>query len=110
MKSAKYLFSMLISAANPACSILTDVDRPANFADEGHIIVYTSLENDQIQRYLASFGQLYPNIDVSFERLSDGQIVERLTQEAGNPRADLVWSLGRSNVQVVESMNLLLPF
>lgn len=87
-----------------------NLNRPANFADEGHLTIYTSLEFDQVERYLASFRQTYPNIDVSYERLSDGQIIERLRQENGNSRADVLWSLGCSHVLVAESQQLLLPY
>jgi iron(III) transport system substrate-binding protein len=108
MKSNLHRFIVLSFFLHAACSAIADVDRPANFADEGHIRIYSSLEVDQIERYLFQFSAQYPNIDVSYERLSDGEIVSRLTAERDNPRADVVWAVGRSNIHVLESAGLLI--
>lgn len=86
----------LVSAQEPATS--------------GTITVYTALEDDQIESYLTSFREQYPNITVNIVRDSTGIITARLLAEKDNPQADVVWGLAASSLLVLNSEGMLQPY
>lgn len=75
--------------------------------DSGELTVYTALEDDQIQAYLAPFNERYPNITVNIVRDSTGIITARLLAEKDNPQADLIWGLAATSLLVLDSEGML---
>src|SRR5215210_3646568 len=57
----------------------------------GEITAYTSLEEDDVRVYLASFNTAKPNVKVNVLRLSTGDLAARMLAEKSNPRHDVIW-------------------
>lgn len=74
------------------------------------LLVYTALEDDQIPRYIKSFKEQHPEIDVKFVRDSTGIITAKLLAEKDNPQADVVWGLSAVSLMQLEQAGLLAPF
>jgi len=98
---------LLLGAAVLAVSALMAV--PA-FAQKTKITVYSALESDQIGPYKAAFEAANPDVEIAWVRDSTGIITARLLAEKDNPRADVIWGLGASNVSLFDSMDMLQPY
>lgn len=79
-------------------------------AQSGSLTIYTALEDDQIQAYLAPFKEKYPNITINIVRDSTGVITARLLAEKDNPQADLIWGLAATSLLVLDSEGMLEPY
>lgn len=62
---------------------------------EGEIVVYGSSEEAHVAAVVKKFGELY-NIKTSYMRLSTGEVQAKITEEKGNPSAD-VWFGGTTD-------------
>lgn len=62
------------------------------------ILVYTSLEDDEVAVYLKDFQAKHPDIEAKVIRDSTGIITARLLAEKDNPQADAVWGLALTNL------------
>src|SRR5699024_4781359 len=51
--------------------------------------IYSSLPEKEVKVYVDAFEQSHPNIDVSWIRLSTGQMYARIKAEQNNPQASL---------------------
>ena len=78
--------------------------------DKGEITVYTALEDEQVEEYLAVFNAKYPNIKVNIVRDSTGIITSRLLAEKSNPIADIVWGTAASSLLILDEENMLEPY
>ena len=74
------------------------------------LIVYTALENEQINKYLATFKEANPDIDVKIVRDSTGIITAKLLAEGANTPADVVWGTAASSLLVLEKRGLIEPY
>jgi iron(III) transport system substrate-binding protein len=81
-----------------------------NSAVKKEITVYTALENEQIDKYLKSFKNKYPDIDVKIVRDSTGVITAKLVAEGANTAADLVWGTAASSLLVLEEKGMIEPY
>ena len=79
-------------------------------ATAGSITVYTAIEDDQIEGYLAGFKSAYPDIDVNIVRDSTGIVTAKLLAEQDNPQADVVWGLAASSLVLADQKGLLEPY
>lgn len=82
----------------------------ANKAAKKEITVYTALENEQIDKYLASFNAKYPDIKVNIVRDSTGVITSKLMAEGKNTPADVVWGTAVSSLLVLDQQDMLEPY
>lgn len=64
--------------------------------------VYTALETDELDVYLADFRAKHPDIEVKLVRDSTGIITSRLKGEENNPRADVVWGLAMTSLLMLD--------
>ena len=76
----------------------------------GTITVYTALEHELVDEFLAAFNAEYPDITVNIVRDSTGVITARLIAENNNPQADLVWGTAASSMIILDEMGLLEPY
>jgi len=91
----------------PACiSVNASVGTPTT----GKITVYTALQDEQIQDYLAAFEKEYPEIKVNLVRESTGTLTERLLAEKENPQADVIWGVAVTSLLVTEWNEVLQPY
>ncbi len=78
--------------------------------DEGQLIVYGSCEEDHVSACCNHFMELFPEIEVQFQRLSTGEVEAKIEEENGNPSAD-VWFGGTTDpYNVAVTKGLLEPY
>lgn len=76
-------------------------------ATEGSLTIYTAFEDDQIDKYLASFYEKYPDIDVEVIRESTGTLIAKVIAEKDNPVADVIWGTSASVMLQLEPYGLI---
>lgn len=76
-------------------------------ATEGSITVYTAFEDDQIDKYLTSFKEKYPDIKVEVIRESTGTLIAKVIAEKDNPVADVIWGTSASVMLQLEPYGLI---
>lgn len=76
-------------------------------ATEGSLVVYTAFEDDQIDKYLESFYEQYPDIDLEVIRESTGTLIAKVIAEKDNPVADVIWGTSASVLLQLEPYDLL---
>ena len=100
---------MALSCAAFAAAEEMDADLLAAAKAEGELIVYGSAEEAYVSAACKHFEELY-GIKVSYQRLSTGEVQAKITEENGNPSAD-VWFGGTSDPYAeAASAGLLLPY
>ena len=100
---------MALSCAAFAAAEEVDADLLAAAKAEGELIVYGSAEEAYVSAACKHFEELY-GIKVSYQRLSTGEVQAKITEENGNPSAD-VWFGGTSDPYAeAASDGLLLPY
>lgn len=82
----------------------------AEASDITEITVYTAVEDELLQPYLALFEQDHPEIKVNIVRDSTGVMTERLLREKDNPQADVVWGLAATSLVLAQSEGILQPY
>lgn len=70
----------------------------AAFAAPARVVVYTSLE-DPILNVLVPRFEKETGIKVEYVKMGSGDIINRAKAEAGNPQADVVWSVGGEQLE-----------
>lgn len=95
------------SAGGEAETGTTSADGGTVKATEGSITVYTAFEDDQIDKYLASFKELYPNINVEVIRESTGTLIAKVIAEKDNPVADVIWGTSASVMLQLEPYGII---
>lgn len=76
-------------------------------AQKTTLTVYTALENDQLAAYKAAFEADNPGIEIVWVRDSTGVMTARFLAEKDNPRADVIWGLAATSLQLFEKQGLL---
>lgn len=76
-------------------------------ATEGSITIYTAFEDDQIDKYLESFYEAYPDIEVEVIRESTGTLIAKVIAEKDNPVADVIWGTSASVLLQLEPYDLI---
>ncbi|MBH5319738.1 putative 2-aminoethylphosphonate ABC transporter substrate-binding protein [Paenibacillus sp. GSMTC-2017] len=78
-----------------------------NTEASGEINVYTSIEEEHVKTYLASFHAKYPDVKVNIVRDATGIMTAKLIAEKDNPQADVVWGLAATSLLVMDDMQML---
>ena len=79
-------------------------------AEKKELTVYTALENEQINKYLASFREKYPDIEIKIVRDSTGIVTAKLLAEGEKTPADVVWGTAASSLLVLEDRGMIEPY
>lgn len=74
------------------------------------LTVYTAYENDDLAAYKEAFEAAHPDIVVNWVRDSTGVVAAKLLAEKDNPRADAVWGLAVTNIDVLKARGVLMPY
>ena len=106
----KIIPMMLATAALAAATTHGAPAKTTGQKDKGDITVYTALEDELVEAYLAAFNKRHPKITVNVVRDSTGIITSRLLAEKANPVADLVWGTAASSLLVLDSQDMLEPY
>jgi iron(III) transport system substrate-binding protein len=60
-------------------------------AAKERVVVYTSLENEEVVEYLKVAKKELADLDIQAIRLSTGELGARMLAEKDNPQADCIW-------------------
>lgn len=63
------------------------------------VVVYTSLENEEVVKYLEQAEEELPDLDIQAIRLSTGELGARMLAERENPQADCIWGWAVTNME-----------
>ncbi|MDA0867180.1 MAG: extracellular solute-binding protein [Cyanobacteria bacterium] len=89
-----------------ACLPFSQTDSPKS--DE--LTIYTNLDEEPFNDYLAQFTSEYPDIQVTAVRDSTGNITAQLLAERDDPQADVVWGLSATVQNLLEWNDILEPY
>ncbi len=71
-------------------------------SNAGEILIYTAIQESQIESYLGLFNEEYPEIKVNVLRESTGLLTDRLFAEANDPQADVIWNVAATSLMIAE--------
>ena len=74
------------------------------------VIIYTSLENEEVVEYLKLAKKELPDLDIQAIRLSTGELGARMLAEKDNPQADCVWGWAVTNTSEFVPKGMLVPY
>lgn len=74
------------------------------------VVVYTSLENEEIVDYLKFAKSQLPDLDIQAIRLSTGELGARMLAEKDNPQADCIWGWAVTNMSEFVPKGMLTPY
>lgn len=78
--------------------------------DSGELVIYTSMDEEPFNTYLAEFKSQYPDVQVTAVRNSTGAITAQLLAERDDPQGDVVWGLSATVQNVLEWNDVLTPY
>ena len=111
----KKIFLMLLAAAaalicvTPVLAEGIDPELIAAAQKDGELVVYGSCEEDYLRAACDRFNLLY-DVKVTYQRLSSGEVQQRIEEENGSPSAD-VWFGGTADpYNVCAREGLLQPY
>jgi len=67
-------------------------------AAKDRVVIYTSLENEEVVDYLELAKKELPDLDIQAIRLSTGELGARMMAEKENPQADCIWGWAVTNM------------
>lgn len=73
----------------------------------GDLLVYTSLEDDEVAVYLPAFKKAHPDINIAIYRDSTGIVTAKLLAEKDNIQADVVWGTAATSLLVCNELGML---
>ena len=74
------------------------------------VVVYTSLENEEVVEYLKLAKKELPDLDINAIRLSTGELGARMLAEKDNPQADCIWGWAVTNMSEFIPKGMLVPY
>jgi iron(III) transport system substrate-binding protein len=74
------------------------------------VVVYTSLENEEVVDYLEFAKKELPGLDIQAIRLSTGELGARMLAEKDNPQADCIWGWAVTNMSEFVPKGMLVPY
>ena len=92
------LSTLLLSVITGCSTDSSGSDSKSDSKTKGDLTVYTAIEEDSIEPYLATFKEKYPDIKLNIVRASTGDITARILAEKDNPQADIIWGLSAMNM------------
>lgn len=79
-------------------------------AKKTRLIVYTSMEADELRKFKRAFEKDNPDISLKWVRNSTGIMTAKLMAESKNPKADVVWGMATTSMAVLANQNYFLPY
>lgn len=74
------------------------------------VVVYTSLETDEIDKYREAYLRDLPDLEIHIIRLSTGELGARMWAERANPQADVIWGWAVTNMEDFVAKGMLEPY
>lgn len=75
-------------------------------AQQTELMVYTAIEEEDMERYAQAFHAEHKGIKIRWLRDSTGVITARLLAEKNNPKADVVFGLAATSLMVMKSKGM----
>jgi len=82
----------------------------ATAAAKETVVVYTSLETEEVVEYLKGAAKDLPDLDIQSIRLSTGELGARMLAERENPQADCIWGWAVTNMAEFIPKGMLMPY
>ena len=105
--------ALAVSAAGcklPKSKAKKKVSTAADTSVQGDVTAYTSMPQDQADKYLAVFKKEYPNVNVTIVSDKPAAIAAKLVKEKKAPVADVVWHTPLSAVTAAEEASALASY
>ncbi|MFH1930306.1 MAG: ABC transporter substrate-binding protein [Pseudomonadota bacterium] len=74
------------------------------------VVIYTSLENEEVVDYIELAKKELPDLDIQAIRLSTGELGARMLAEKDNPQADCIWGWAVTNTSEFVPKGMLEPY
>jgi len=74
------------------------------------VVVYTSLETDEIVKYQDVARRDLPDLEINIIRLSTGELGARMLAEKDNPQADCIWGWAVTNMEQFIPQGMVEPY
>jgi iron(III) transport system substrate-binding protein len=74
------------------------------------VTVYTSLETDEVTKYLEVARKDMPDLEINIIRLSTGELGARMLAEKDNPQADCIWGWAVTNMEQFIPQGMIEPY
>ncbi len=74
------------------------------------VVVYTSLETDEIDKYREAYLRDLPDLEIHIIRLSTGELGARMWAERANPQADVIWGWAVTNMEDFVAKGMVEPY
>ncbi len=74
------------------------------------VVIYTSLENEEVVDYLKAAKAALPDLEINAIRLSTGELGARMLAEKDNPQADCIWGWAVTNMSEFVPKDMLAPY
>ncbi|MGB0388996.1 MAG: putative 2-aminoethylphosphonate ABC transporter substrate-binding protein [Ardenticatenaceae bacterium] len=109
LKRGLLLLAVTLAILLTSCNVTSaSEDNQVQISPEvGEILVYTALQDEQIEGYVRNFNRKYPNIEVNVLRESTGTMTRRIFAEANNPQADVIWGVAATSLLIAEWKEIL---
>ena len=92
------------------CVLLVSICFAGTVAAKDKVVIYTSLENEEVVDYLKLAKQDLPDLDIQAIRLSTGELGARMLAEKDNPQADCIWGWAVTNMAGFIPKGMLVPY
>ena len=92
------------------CSLVSVFILTGAAAAKETVVVYTSLENEEVVEYLKVAKKELSDLDIQAIRLSTGELGARMLAEKDNPQADLIWGWAVTNMSEFVPKGMLVPY
>lgn len=104
-KKMKKMFALLVV-------LMLAITVTGAFAQEGTVMLYSSMQEDQLMAVEAAFEAKYPGIDMQYYYASGGKVITKMTTEAqaGQIEADVIWIGDPSDYEGFKAAGYLQPY
>ncbi len=92
------------------CGLVSVLVWIGSAAAKDRVVVYTSLENEEIVEYLKVAKKQLSDLDIQAIRLSTGELGARMLAERDNPQADCIWGWAVTNMSEFIPKGMLVPY
>ncbi|UCZ56201.1 ABC transporter substrate-binding protein [Desulfurispirillum indicum] len=74
------------------------------------VVVYSALENEEIEAYMRAARAALPDLDIQVLRISTGALAARVKAESRSPQADLIWGTAATALDPLAKEGILEPY
>jgi iron(III) transport system substrate-binding protein len=98
---ALFAITLIVSLVLTACG---------GRAEQSKLVIYTSKENEEIEKYIPVAEKAMPNVKLEVLRLSTGDLTAKLLAEKDNPQADVIFGVAATSMMIFQKEGMLEPY